>query len=188
VNTQITFKHLTGSYKDIPGIADEDKCVRMRTEHRMNMTDKGSVSFPTLVRDESHVARVILLSETYEDLTDEHKKLPPVAQDRIMQQHTDDYLARLAANAKIRAMMNLYVSQGEIEIVSDGEIGPNEVLKHKYSIISLSEIAIADHINRNIPIPQELQNVANNPEIERVTKAANEEKVSESKASVTKTK
>jgi hypothetical protein len=173
VNTQITFKHMTGSRKEIAGIADVDRAPRLVSREQFSSEIGKNIAM--FQRDESHVVKVILVNEEYEPLEDTLNELPKAAKERIEQNRTDEFMARKSANNNIRMALRKLAEDNQIELLGESEITPEEVLKNAKSVVNLSAIAIADYEDRGIPVPPDLV-PSKNPEVERAAKAVLENK------------
>lgn len=149
----IRFRHLDGSIKSIPGVtrlSDLSPKVDLVSKYEPELGKYRTV----LQRDDTHVVTVPLLDESPEfTRTARFDELPEIIKGRIQETHADEYLNRIRINNKLRDRLNHYASRGKIEIVFDGDVDAAEVAVFKPVQISFSAIAIADHEDRNVPIP-----------------------------------
>ena len=169
MNKKISFKHITGSMKFIPGIDDMDLAPRVASKYVTN-PESGSKPFPILELIPGHVVNIVLVSEEYLPLSDADEALPPSVKSSIENEHAADMLRRRAANQSVRSALEHYARSNDIEIIGESDMDAEEVLNTTYPIVSLSAIALLDWETRGIPVPEALQG---NKDTER-TRAAQE--------------
>lgn len=152
---QIHFKHNSGSQKHIPGVSSEDLQPRMiqTTQYESQIGQYVSV----MQKDPSHVVKINLLSEDPNEGLDALTKLPDAVRRRMEDNLAQEYVDRLNANKTVRSVLDSYAKSGAIEIVFEGDVDPDEVKASEALSIDLSEIALADHVARGIPIPEHVQ-------------------------------
>lgn len=155
-NTKISFKHLTGQYKPIPGIDDADLSPRLVQKLKTH-PEAGQKPFPEMELVPGHVVSIILVNEDYEDLSDADKKLPPNVVVKIEQDRANEMIMRRTANQSVRNVLQHYARSNDIEIIGETELDAQELLDSPYPIVSLSDIAKADYQDRGIEIPAKLQ-------------------------------
>jgi hypothetical protein len=156
-NKKLSFKHISGSQKFIPGIDDADLAPKMEQKFIVN-PEAGPKPFPVMQRVPGHISHIILVDETFEPLSEADQKLPEAVQAHIEKEHVEDMLLRRNANALVRNALQHYARSNDIEIISETEMDAAELLVTEYPIVQLSEIAQNDHETRGIPIPASLQN------------------------------
>ena len=155
MNKQVQFRHLKGTRKLIPGIPVVDCSPRLITKKIFNADFGGDL--PTLVEDPNDVISIVLLNEDFMPLTEEEEALPDYVKDSIKKERTEDYFLRRKSNKAILDNLTLFEGQGEIKILGIKDLTPEEVLVTSSPIVSLSEIAIADHLARGIEVPDHLR-------------------------------
>jgi len=179
MNKHVSFKHITGSAKNIPGIPDGDKSPRLKKTTIVVPEAGGEVQVFT--KDPNDIIHIVLLSEDYKPLSEEEENLPSRLRDAIEQENVETYQMRKRANRSIMQVLEHYAKCSEIELIGISEMTAQEVIDTNYPIASLSEIAIADHVNRGIPIPEQFQQhlVDNEKQLarEKVAKQAHSKKV-----------
>jgi len=171
--TQLSFKHKTGSTKPIPGL-DHSECSP-KLVRVMKMIPEIGQYVPVLEAVPDHVVKVTLVSEDFVELTPAEKKLPERVRNAIEDERAQEYRERVKANQKVRDMLRFYENQGEVEVLPETEKSEDEVLKDGSLIVSLSAIAIADHIARGIPVPENLMEKDISTERVRAPKTAKTE-------------
>lgn len=153
---QIHFKHLHGTIKNIPGVKHADLAPKMTMGKRF--VDQLGKEVPVLVQDPNHVVRISLLDEDPSfDLGPGAEKLPPAIRQRLEEDMADQFLARVRANKEVRAVLQDYVDRGAVEVLFDGPVTAQEEKKLGAIQVDMSEIAINDHIERGIPIPDHVR-------------------------------
>lgn len=167
-NKKISFKHITGSSKYIPGLDDADTSPRLIQKMRTH-PEAGAKPFPEMELIAGHVVHIVLVNEDYQPLSEDDEKLPNAVKLHLEKSHADDMLFRRDANRAVRAALQHYARTNEIELIGETELDAQEVLDTKYPIISLSEIAQADWETRGIKIPEALQS---KQDTERIRAAA----------------
>jgi len=155
MNKHVAFRHITGSSKNIPGIPDADKAPRLKKTHIVVPEVNGEVS--VWMKDPNDVVHIVLLNEDYKELSEEETQLPPKIRDAIEEDNVENYQFRKKANRSLMQVLEHYQKFKEIEILGVSEMTAQEVIDTNYPIASLSDIAIADHTSRGIPIPEQFQ-------------------------------
>lgn len=152
----ITFKHLQGSKKNIPGVANkEDLQPRLIQEIQMI----GGKERPILKLDESFVPKIALLDEEVDiRLTEKEEKLPKRVQEKILERRTEEADLRIRANEMLKEYLRSYEDRGAIKVLEWDYIVDEESPEVKGSNISqLSEIALADFADRGLEVPAHLK-------------------------------
>jgi hypothetical protein len=154
--TQIHFKHIHGSDKDIPGVKHED--LRPRLVKGRRMSEQLNRWVDVWVTDENHVVRVTLLPEDPDvELGPGADKLPTKIKEKLQEAKAEEFLARVRANERVRASIYSYAENGALEVLHDGPVEEQEAKKLAALTIDMSEIAINDHIERGIPLPDHIK-------------------------------
>jgi hypothetical protein len=157
MNKKISFKHITGSMKFIPGIDHADMSPRLVQRH-VTHPEAGAKPFPIQELVAGHIVHIVLVNEDYEPLNEADEKLPDAVKRQVEQDHANEMLLRRRANEEVRNILNHLKRTNQIELLGETEMSAEEVLETSYPILQLSAIALADHESRNIPIPANLQN------------------------------
>lgn len=152
----LQFQHVIWSIKDIPGVKNHvDLSPKVRTV--AVTTPEGRVAH-NFELDPSHVVTVALLDEDPDiDLPDRLKKLPEAVKERLLQSRADEYLGRVRANDTVRSRIQHLHDTGSIKITYDGPLSAAKIKELGAVQVDLSAIALADHIDRGIPIPDYAQ-------------------------------
>lgn len=158
---QLQFRHASGSLKPFPGIP-QGLAPKMlpKTERAHNINQDVTV----LREDETHVEKINLLDDDpdFVKLAKSEEKMPQVVQDNILKRRADEYQNRVDYNEHVINVAKVYEAAGEIKDVKVVEVDPEEILSNDATTLDMSDIAIADHLDRGIPIPEHVRNA--NPE------------------------
>jgi hypothetical protein len=178
MNKKISFKHITGSMKIIPGVDDIDLSPRL-VQKFVTHPEAGAKPFPVQELVSGHIVHIVLVNEDYEPLTEEEEGFPPIVKDQLERARADDMLRRRDANRQVRTVLQSLKRQNEIELLGETELSAEEVLDTKYPIVSLSEIALADWESQGKPIPPELQGKQDTERVRAANAIAKEAAVKE---------
>lgn len=160
IRKAITFKHITGTQKFLPGVVNkEDLAPRLTQETEMTLAGQ----YRTVLKlDQNFVARVWLFDEDTEaKLTKTEEKYSQAVKDAIQAKRADQATLALQANEALRDAVRLLEAQGEIKVLDwNYEVDDSAPEVRGHNISELSEIAMADFADRGIEIPDHLKKTA----------------------------
>lgn len=158
--TFIRFRHVTGSLKNIPGVANkEDLQPRME----QIVTRIGDKERPVLRLVEDYVPKIMLLDEETDTvrLTETEKKLPAAVQERILARRAEEADLRIRANEMLKQSVKYYEDMGAIKVIDwKYEVDEDSPEAKGTNINQLSEIALADFADRGLEVPAHLKKVS----------------------------
>jgi hypothetical protein len=161
----LKFKHLTNTYKPFAGV-DHKHCAPKPQILKQPAVDGNNRAFTAEISHfdpkNAEVVTLVLHSENLKDLTEAEKKFPEARQRIIMARNEADYERRLSANEAIRADLQRYVAQEEIEILGEEEVDEEkkDAKKGKKGEVitsNLADIKSDDFSARGIPTPAALK-------------------------------
>lgn len=153
----IKFRHLTGSLKNIPGVANKED-LQPRMEQVVERIGNKERPLLKLVKD--FVPKIALLDEETDmvRLTPAEEKLPEAVRERILADRASEAHLRIRANEMLKQSVKYYEDMGSIEVLDwNYEIDENSPEAKGSNINQLSEIALADFADRGLEVPAHLK-------------------------------
>ncbi len=152
---QIWFKHITGSYKFIPGVRNSEDLAPKMVQKTVSLGGKETY---VSVRDDDHIVKITLHDENPSmELSESEKRLNERVQDRILDRRSQETDFAIQANNVIRRALRSFEESGAVKVLDYNKEVDAKSDEAKGAIItSLSEIALADYADRGIEVPAHL--------------------------------
>lgn len=153
----ITFKHLNGALKFIPGVANkEDLAPRLIQVTEMTIAGQERT---VLKKDESFVAKVYLFDEDTEaQLTEGEKKYSQAVKDSLIARRAEATTLAIQANNEIRDRIRELEKSHDIKVLDwNYEVAEGSGEEKGLAFDQLSDIALADFEDRGITVPEGLR-------------------------------
>lgn len=153
----IKFRHITGSLKNIPGVANKED---LQPKMEQVVERIGNKERPVLKLVKDFVPKIALLDEETDTvrLTESEEKLPQAVKDRILSRRAEEADLRIRANEMLKQSVKYYEDMGAIEVLDwDYVVDENSPEVKGSNINQLSEIALADFADRGLEVPAHLK-------------------------------